>query len=208
MMRTPAARGSFLVLVIGMIAACHLPYAGGARPVRPSELGSEWLRAAPTQVVRQQQRSDCGLAALAMVASTWGRSWTLADLTHALPPTDKGVKLGALRDLARARGLEAYAIRGSVQDLEHELAKARPVVLGLLLPFDMGRNASHYEVAIAYNPRDGSLVTLDPASGSFLQRSKQVLEVEWRPAGYATLVIVGERASARAAAATSTSSVR
>jgi ABC-type bacteriocin/lantibiotic exporter with double-glycine peptidase domain len=196
MMRTPAARGAFLVMLVGLVAACQLPYAGGAKAVSPNQLGREWLRAAPTPVVRQRQRTDCGLAALAMVAGAWGRSWTLEDLSRQIKPTDKGVKLGALRDLARARGLEAFAVRGKAADLEHELGQGRPVLLGLLLPFDQGRNASHYEVVVAYNPRDGSVVTLDPASGSFLSRSKQVLDLEWKPAGYPTLVVIGDRAVA------------
>lgn len=196
MTRIAAPRATFLVTLIGLVAlvaGCRLPYTGGAKAVSPSSLGSEWLRAAPTPVVRQQQRTDCGLAALAMVAGAWGRTWSPAELAHEAKPTSKGVKLGALRDVARARGLEAYAVRGKTTDLEHELAQGRPVLLGLILPFDQGHNLSHYEVAVAYNPRDGAVVTLDPASGKFLRRSRKVLDLEWKPAGYATLVVVGER---------------
>jgi len=40
-------------------------------------------------------------------------------------------------------------------------------------------------------------VTIDPASGQWRRRSKQVLELEWQPAGYAALVIVGERQAVR-----------
>jgi ABC-type bacteriocin/lantibiotic exporter with double-glycine peptidase domain len=182
--------------VLGL-SACQLSYTGGARAVTPAELGDGWYRAASTPVVRQRQETDCGLAALAMVAGAWGRRWSVADLTGQLQPTERGVKLGALRDLARARGLEAYAIKGSPHDLEHELALGRPVVLGLLLPFDRGHNASHYEVAVALNPRDGTVVTIDPASGEWRRRSQQVLELEWKPAGFATLVVVGDRQAAR-----------
>jgi ABC-type bacteriocin/lantibiotic exporter with double-glycine peptidase domain len=186
-----------LVCVLVGATACQPPYTGGARVVTPGELGSGWVRAAATPVVRQHHETDCGLAALAMVAGTWGRPWSVADLNRQLPPTERGVKLGALRDLARARGLEAYAIRGNARDLEHELSSGRPVVLGLILPFDRGHNASHYEVAVAMNPRDGDVVTIDPASGEWRKRSKQVLELEWKPAGFATLVVVGDRPAVR-----------
>jgi hypothetical protein len=131
-----------------------------------------------------------------MVAGAWGRRWSVAELTSELPPTERGVKLGALRDLARARGLEAYAIQGTAHDLEHELSAGRPVVVGLLLPYDRGHNASHYEVAVAMNPRDGAVVTIDPASGEWRQRSRQVLDLEWKSAGFATLVVVGDRRTA------------
>ena len=182
--------------VLGL-SACQLSYTGGARAVTPAELGDGWYRAASTPVVRQRQETDCGLAALAMVAGTWGRHWSVADLDHQLPPTERGVKLGALRDLARDRGLDAYAIKGTMADLTHELSAGRPVLLGLVLPYDRSHNASHYEVAIAMNPQDGTVVTIDPASGDWRKRSKQVLDLEWKTAGFATLVVVGERQAAR-----------
>jgi ABC-type bacteriocin/lantibiotic exporter with double-glycine peptidase domain len=185
-----------LLLALAM-TACQLPYTGGARPVRPENLGAGWYTAAPTQVVRQHQETDCGLAALATVASAWGRHWSVADLDHQLPPDDHGIKLGDLRDLAQARGLEAYAIRGTAADLARELSHGRPVVLGLILPFDRQHNASHYEVAVAIRPDDGSVVTIDPASGQWRQRSRQVLDLEWKPAGFATLVVVADRTAAR-----------
>jgi ABC-type bacteriocin/lantibiotic exporter with double-glycine peptidase domain len=186
-----------LAVALAALTACQLPYTGGARTVTSTELGSGWYRAAATPVVRQHEETDCGLAALAMVAGAWGRRWSVADLDSQLPPTERGVKLGALRDLARARGLEAYAIQGTAHDLEHELSLGRPVVLGLLLPFDRGHNVSHYEVAVAINPSDGTVVTIDPASGQWRRRSKQVLDIEWKPSGFATLVVVSDRLAAR-----------
>jgi ABC-type bacteriocin/lantibiotic exporter with double-glycine peptidase domain len=193
-MTTPAALRALVIAVVA--TACQLPYAGGARPISAGELDRSWYRAAETPVVRQRAKTDCGLAGLAMVAGAWGRRWSVADLSKVAPPNERGVKLGALRDLARARGLDAYAIKGTIADLEHELSRGRPVLLGLLLPFDLNYNSSHYEVAVAMNPRDGTVVTIDPASGQWRKRSKQVLDIEWKPAGYATLVVVGDRQAA------------
>lgn len=181
----------FVIALLGA-TGCQLSYTGGARPVAPSALGSEWHRAAATPVVRQHQQTDCGLAALAMVAGAWGRAWSVADLSQQQPASERGVKLGALRDLARARGLEAYAIKATPKDLERELSAGRPVVIGLILPFEQKRATSHYEVAIAIRPRDGTVVTIDPASGQWRQRTQQVLESEWKPAGFAALVVVGD----------------
>jgi len=66
------------------------------------------------------------------------------------------------------------------------------VLLGLVLPHGRKRNRSHYEVAIALDPRDGTLVTIDPASGEWMKRSPEVLDIEWKAAGYAALVVVGD----------------
>lgn len=181
-----------VIVALVSLTGCQLPYTGGAKPVSPAQLDSSWLRAAPTPVVRQKQESDCGLAALAMVAGAWGRHWSVDDLAHRIPPSEKGVKLGALRDLARDRGLDAFALRATTKDLQHELASGRPVLLGLMLPFDRGHNRSHYEVAIAMNPQDGTVVTIDPASGEWMRRSRDVLDLEWKAAGYPALVVTGE----------------
>jgi ABC-type bacteriocin/lantibiotic exporter with double-glycine peptidase domain len=193
-MRTAAPRTALLLtLTLVGLSACRLSYTGGAKAVGQTDVPAEWLHAAPTPVVVQAQRKDCGLAALAMVAGAWGRTWTPSELARHLPPTGDGVQLGRLRDLARTRGLDAYVVKGTFADLEHELTAGRPVLLGLVLPFDQNNNLSHYEVVVAMNPVDGTVVTRDPANGELLKRSRKVLDLEWKTAGYATLVIVGDK---------------
>lgn len=187
----PRAWLSFVFTALVLATGCRLSYTGGAKPVNAAKLDGEWLRAASTPVVKQRAQTDCGLAALAMIAGAWGQNWTVDDLRRDVKMSAKGAKLGALRDAARARGLEAYAIAGKHEDLQRELAKGRPVLLGLQLPFEQDRALHHYEVVVAMNPRDGRVITLDPATGKYLQRSKEVLEKEWKPVGYPTLVVVG-----------------
>src|SRR5690349_7110565 len=102
--------------LLGM-CACVSANNGGAHSVHPDQLDAHWLRAAPTPVIQQRRETDCGLAALAMVEGTWGRRATLDDLARRAPPGGDGVRLGALRDLARADGLEAFAIRATRDDL-------------------------------------------------------------------------------------------
>lgn len=186
-------RGLIVAVLVGL-SACVLPHGGGARPITPAQIDNGWLRAAPTPVIRQQHENDCGLAALAMVGGAWGQHWSLDELAAQLPPKANGVKMGALRDFARGHGLEAFALRASTKDLAHELAAGRPVVLGLMLPYDRERNLAHYEVAVAMNPKDGSVVTIDPGSGEWMRRSRAVLDVEWKAGGYAALVVTGEHA--------------
>lgn len=188
---TTRTLSSVLIALALVTTACRLPYEGGARPVTVATLDDHWHRAAPTPVVRQRDRTDCGLAALAMVAGAWGENWSLEDLSRSLPATKDGVRLGALRDYARSHGLVAYAVRGTHEDLAFELSRHRPVLLGLILPFAKDKALAHYEVAIAIDPRDGSVVTQDPATGGLMRRTRDVLDLEWKPGGYATLVVVG-----------------
>lgn len=187
----PRALAVFFVALLVATTGCRLSYTGGAKQVNAAQLDNSWLRASATPVVKQKTQVDCGLAALAMVAGAWGQSWTVDDLRRDVKMSANGAKLGALRDAARARGLEAYVIAGKHEDLERELTKGRPVMLGLQLPFEQDRALHHYEVVVAMNPRDGTVVTLDPATGKYLQRTKAVLEKEWKPVGYPTLVVVG-----------------
>jgi len=189
-------RSARVIALCGLICACAVPYRGGARAVQPTQLDdTSWFRAAPTPVVVQKRMADCGLAALAMVAGAWGRNWSVDDLAHKVPPGKHGVKLGILRDLARSRGFEAYAIKANRDDLKNELSAGRPVLLGLMLPHDRNRNRSHYEVAIAMNRSDGTVITIDPATGEWMRRSPAVLDVEWKAAGYAALVVTKDTAS-------------
>lgn len=180
----------YLALVVVGLIGC-VPYVGGARPVTTGDVTTTFVHAAPTPIVRQHRETDCGLAALAMVAGAWGQTWSVDELAARVPPGDKGVRLGALRDLARARGLDAYAIEGTLDDLVHELAAGRPVVVGLALPFATGKRLGHFEVAIAIEPHDGTLITLDPATGRTMRRTRTVLADEWGPSHHATLVVVG-----------------
>jgi ABC-type bacteriocin/lantibiotic exporter with double-glycine peptidase domain len=190
-----------LVVCLAGLSACRLSYKGGATTVGSAELSTNenLLVASPTPVVKQKTQADCGLAALAMVAGAWGHTWSVDDLARKVPPSKNGVKLKRLRDYARERGLDAYAVKGTFVDLENELRAGRPVVLGLVLPYDQNNNLNHYEVAVAIDPRDHTVITRDPATGELMRRVKKVLDLEWKTAGYATLVVVGDRSRASTA---------
>jgi len=195
-----------LVVCLAGLSACRLSYKGGATTVGSAELSTNenLLVASPTPVVKQKTQADCGLAALAMVAGAWGHSWSVDDLARKVPPSKNGVKLKRLRDYARERGLEAYAVKGTFVDLENELRAGRPVVLGLVLPYDQNNNLNHYEVAVAIDPRDHTVITRDPATGDLMRRVKKVLDLEWKTAGYATLVVVSDRSKSKTPSMAST----
>ncbi|MBI5066892.1 MAG: hypothetical protein HZB56_01530 [Deltaproteobacteria bacterium] len=185
-------RSTAAALALAGLAACAT--AGGrSRTFDATRLEAEpgWVQAAPTPAVRQQGASDCGAAALAMIAGRWQVPLSLDDAAAALPEVaPQGTRLGDLRDLARTQGLQAFAIAADRQTLLHELGAGRPVIVGLHVPAGSGRALRHYEVLVAAHPVEDRFVTLDPGSG-WRVRSWSELEAEWLPAGHPALVVVG-----------------
>jgi ABC-type bacteriocin/lantibiotic exporter with double-glycine peptidase domain len=149
-----------------------------------------WIVAGRTPLVRQAGPQDCGAACLAMVAGRWKAALSLEQASAALPAEANGASLGELRDLARARGLTAFAVAGDRDTLLHELRAGRPVIVGLHVPIGFGRAKRHYEVAVAANPDDDRFVTLDPSRG-WRVRQWRDLDAEWLPAGRPALVVIG-----------------
>jgi ABC-type bacteriocin/lantibiotic exporter with double-glycine peptidase domain len=181
-----------IIALVAATAACVPRYRGDARRVTPTDAiagDPRWKRAAPTPSVRQRSAADCGQAALAMVMRRWGIDATLDDLPRSA--SKKGLTIAALRRLARTRGLDAFVIRGTLADLAHELERGRPVIVGLVRPYTRGRALSHYEVVIAVDPERGDTISIDPGTGKQLHRTAAALDAEWKPAGHATLVVVG-----------------
>ncbi len=202
------APGLALTVVLASLAGLAgatgcFSYSGGARAVDPARVtvADGWIVAGPPPALRQRGAIDCGPTALAMVAQRWNVALSADEAVAALPkPPPEGASLGDLRDLARARGLTAYAIAGDRGTLVHELSAGRPVLLGLHAPYGPKYVQSHYEVLVATRPGDETFVTIDPARGWRI-RSWRDLDAEWKPAGRPTLVVLG-RAAASAAPAT------
>jgi hypothetical protein len=90
-------------------------YAGSARDVSPQRAAAiasdpSWTFAPNVPFVRQQSDSDCGPAALTMVLGHFGVRASVAELVAVSPPDRAGVRAGALRDIARSRGLSAFVV--------------------------------------------------------------------------------------------------
>jgi len=186
---------------VALLCASGCASVGGrSRPFDETRLdaASGWLMAAPTPTVLQEGSKDCGAASLAMVAGRWKVALSLDEAVGALDavatarlasPSD-GVRLGDLRDVARTRGLTAYAVGGDRSTLLHELRAGRPLIVGLLIPYAPGKARSHYEVIVAAHAIDEQYVTIDPTLG-WRVRSWTDLDAEWLPAGRPTLVVTG-----------------
>ena len=187
-MRSPRA-ALWLGLSGALVSAC---YAGSARSISPSQASAltadpAWLVVRDVPFVPQRGDEDCGPAALAMVLGRLGVPVTRADVASAAPPGDKGVRAGDLRDFARARGLQAFVVAGTFDDLFGELARGNPVLVGLAKPMTGGRALPHYEVVVAISRRAREVLTLDPARG-LRENSLEGFAREWAPTGRVTLI--------------------
>ncbi len=170
-----------------LLAGCA--YMGSARDFDPAEFDRDqgWIAARGVPLVLQEGDSDCGAAALAMVLSYWGAPVGRREIFEALGSPAGGIRAESLRELARARGLMARIFEGNLEDLERELSKRRPVLVGIVK-----RHAAfvltHYEVVAGIHPGKGSIVTLDPAVG-WRQNTFEGFLDEWRLARCLTMVV-------------------
>ena len=178
-------------LLLALLAApgCYTCYSGTARDVSPRQIATDagWEVVSGVPFVAQKGDRDCGAAALAMVLSRWfGRE--SVDVVEALaPPGNAGIRVGALRDLARRRGLEAYVISGTLADLTRQISMGRPVVVGLAKPMIGGRAAAHYEVVVGFHRQKRLVLSLDPARG-LRENTLEGFVREWAPTRRVTLI--------------------
>jgi Peptidase C39 family len=147
-----------------------------------------WVLVRGVPFVHQQSEVDCGAAALAMVLAYWGQPATLATIVTARPPHDGGILAGELRDLARAYGLQAFLVPGTFVDLDTQLRRGRPVLVGLAKPIAGNRALQHYEVVIGLNRTRRRVLTWDPAQG-LRENSFEGFAREWIPAHQLALIL-------------------
>jgi len=170
-----------------LTSSCYL---GSARNITPAELtkqgGWEVVRGVPE--VRQVAREDCGAAALAMVLNYWGSSVTGDAIATLLRPArEHGIAAARLREFARHQGLQAFIIQGSQADLQREIERHRPILVGVVKRYIL-RSYPHYEVVVGINRQRQRILTLDPAHGLRVNGWDD-FTTEWANAGHLALVV-------------------
>lgn len=181
-------RRALLVLVLAA-PAC---YTGSAQTVTAGGMAAiardpGWQLARDVPFIPQHTAHDCGPAALAMVLAHFRVAPPAADD----PELARGdVRAGALRDVARQRGLEAFVVSGTLDDLYTQVGLGRPVLVGLAKPmaFTGGRALAHYEVVIGLNRSRRRVLSLDPATG-VRENTFEGFASEWVPVHQVTVVI-------------------
>ncbi|HWO10502.1 MAG TPA: cysteine peptidase family C39 domain-containing protein [Polyangiaceae bacterium] len=183
------------LLALASVCACA-SYKGASREVSAGMLAEQpgWVRLENVQLVRQRGTKDCGAAALATVfgylhpggPAALGRAAIDASLRE---QPGRGLAAGQLRDYARARGFDAFVIKGSMEDLQHEVEAGRPPIVGMYKPLSSGKVLAHYEVFVGFHREREQILTLDPARGLREFGQEGFLE-EWRAAGQVSIVVL------------------
>ena len=179
-----------MVIVAGSALASMSCYRGSARSVSISDVNREdgWTLVHGVPLIRQSSEHGCGAAALAMVMQRWGVPSSDADIARDIPGGERGgIPAGALRDLARQKGLRAFLVRGTEADLMREVTSDRPVLVGLVQRYT-NRSYAHYEVIVGLNQRTHQILMLDPGRG-MREDDFVTFATEWEGAGWLTLVV-------------------
>jgi len=179
-----------------LIAAAALAgcYAGTARDVSPQRIAADpsWQVVRDVPFVAQHDDRDCGAAAVAMVLAYWRAPATPSEMVALAGLAEaEGIRAGALRDIARRKGLEAFVVAGTPADLADQLARGRPVLVGVAKPLSNGRAVTHYEVVVGINRARRLILTLDPARG-MRENSYEGFAREWVATKQVTIVIFRE----------------
>lgn len=182
---------SLLALAAASLLGAGCTKHGTSIEFKPERLEREshWIGVSSIPLVRQTTRSNCGAAALAMLLGFWGHPMTLAEVAGGMPTSFEtdALKAGDLRDFARKQGLQAFLVTGEIADLEKQLRKKHPVLVGVLKPGRGKRRLSHYELVVGFDPAAQRVVLLDPAAG-WREDSVAGFMAEWEPAGRLSLI--------------------
>lgn len=141
--------GGCLLLVLLLLAA------GGCSPFRTASWSPEQPELHVVKEVpfrAQQQRDDCGPAALASLLAHAGRDIPVEEIARAVyDPKLGGTLLPDLENYARHQGLTTRSGRGDLGLLRQQIDAGRPV----MLPIETGFwhiSRPHYIVAFGYDP--------------------------------------------------------
>ena len=190
-----------LLFALALGAAAPACYTGSARTVssgRVVELSRDpsWRVARDVPFVAQRSDKDCGPAALAMALSRYG---VTPESLAANPELAQGnVRAGALRDAARARGVPAFVVSATFADLNTQLERGRPVLVGMAKPMALtgGKALAHYEVVIGMSKKQKKIVSLDPAVG-VREYSLEGFAREWIPTRRLAIVFLPQELASR-----------
>jgi ABC-type bacteriocin/lantibiotic exporter with double-glycine peptidase domain len=165
-------------------------YMGSARNAKLAEIlnDGDWELVEGVPEVRQVAREDCGAAALAMVLGYWGRPANRDDIRAAYSPApDRGIKAASLRQFTMLQGLQAFLIHGQFSDLDREIQRRHPILVGVMKRYRW-HVYPHYEVVVGVNRKKQHILTLDPAHGLRVN-SREGFAAEWAATHEVTLIV-------------------
>lgn len=122
----------------------------------------EGVRVLDFQHIRQNEPYDCGEGALAIVMTYWGQptkpETILQDIFSGVP-RNSGTVAADLKDYAERKGLRAFLLKMSGEDIRRQIDLGRPVIVCRKIFGGM----NHYEVVVGYDRPRERMILADPA---------------------------------------------
>jgi ABC-type bacteriocin/lantibiotic exporter with double-glycine peptidase domain len=181
-------RGSGRICVLGL-AICSAVFASAADSIC---LDVPFVK---------QEKDGCGAASIAMVMQYWQRQQGIAapagadaaQIQAALYSHDAhGIYASAMERYFQQNGYRTFAFRGNWNDLQHHLAKGRPLIVALQpgsgLPL-------HYVVLAGLDSEHNAVLVNDPAQRKLLKEDRTAFMRKWNAASKWTLLAVPQPGS-------------
>ena len=157
--------------------------------------------------IRQDKHYACGAACLAAVAAYWNVPLlTFREKRAQMPEDTTGADLQAL---ARELGLQAFSYRGSMEDLQENLHKGRPLIVMIPQPVlpsggfiggslinawnQWGLKPAHWVVVIGLEKEDVVIIA-DPESG-LLKVKRPAFQAWWAKKDHLTVLVAAPDSS-------------
>jgi len=130
-----------------------------------------------------QERNGCGAASVSMVWRYWKERLPERTLDEPSPedvyrqlynPAAKGIALADMRRYLEEGGFGAYTLRGEWSDLEQQLSKGRPVVVGL-----KPRQTKAMHFVVVAGSEDGRVWLNDPTRSKPSRLSRDKFQKQW-----------------------------
>ncbi len=144
-----------------------------------------------------QVHNGCGSACVSMVMKYWqaalhripDSSAEEAAIREKLNPSrTRGVVARDVSGYFASHGFRVYTFEGQWSDLEHHLAKGRPLIVAVSQSFD----TFHYMVVTGIDGAHEALIVNDPARRKLLELKRPGFEKAWRRCGRWTLLALPE----------------
>ena len=169
----PTLRPCWFLLPALLLGGC-----ASVAPFKGIALGDESVYVSGLPPIKQDKNYACGAACVAAVAGYWGVTPAEFRAKHPAKPEDLTGR--DLQVMATALGLQAFAYRGSMEDLQENLRQGRPLIVMIPQPLLSGADLAsallfnawnrwgpkpaHWVVVVGIT-KDKAVLLHDPASG-------------------------------------------
>ena len=187
--------------IFGLLLAASLSGCASVAPFKGFAIEGDSVYVAGLPPIRQDRHYACGAACVAAVAGYWNVSLTEF---RAKRPQMPGDATGLdLQQLAADLGLQAFAYRGSMEDLRENLQKGRPLIVMIPQPVlptggltgvplinawnRWGHKPAHWVVVLGLT-RDKSVILHDPESGP-MEVKPEAFQAWWAQKDHLTVLI-------------------